>query len=162
MTAQECTRKATCGVYRPHASLLSAGRPTYPPVTPSLRHPLAFPEPAGPLPASPQRGSFVNATGTAGAAESIACLWLHPMRRASQILNLTTAIARHLNSWKFTRPRMLFINDSQLVWWSRQASKWPLDCEGHFALVLMVAPQWPLGPGETRIILGWMGPSRRC
>ena len=39
MTSQECTRKATRGVYRPHASLLSVGRPTHQPITP----PLGFP-----------------------------------------------------------------------------------------------------------------------
>ena len=48
VTSQECTRKAARGVYRPHASLLSVGRPTHPPII----HPLAFPEPAGLLPAS--------------------------------------------------------------------------------------------------------------
>ena len=39
VTSKECTRKATRGVYRPHASLLSVGRPTHPPTTP----PLGFP-----------------------------------------------------------------------------------------------------------------------
>ena len=53
VTSQECTRKATRGVYRPPVSLLSVGRPAQPPITPPLDLPLAFPEPAGPLPASP-------------------------------------------------------------------------------------------------------------
>ena len=53
VASQECTRKATRGVYRPPVSLLSVGRPAQPPITPPLDLPLAFPEPAGPLPASP-------------------------------------------------------------------------------------------------------------
>ena len=39
VASQECTREATRGVYRPHAPLLSAGRPTHQPITP----PLGFP-----------------------------------------------------------------------------------------------------------------------
>ena len=53
VTSQECTRKATRSVYRPHASLLSVGRPAGCEPTHQSRHPLTSPEPAGPLPASP-------------------------------------------------------------------------------------------------------------